>query len=479
MTRTLTLALVASLLSATPASSQSVATTINYQGRLTDNAPGQTPIDATLPITFSLWDAPSGGAQVWSESWPGVAIVNGIFSVILGTGGSPIPPGTFGSGAPRYVEIEIAGELLAPRQQLGSVAWSMHYERAATASTATNATNTTNAGSAFVAFDLSCSNCVDLSEVAFGYAGSASKGGPAMNLACADCVDASEVQFNYAGSLIEGGAAADLACIACAGDQDVADAVSIDNGRLYAPAGGGNVGIGTTSPISALEVRGVEARLYNPANTFGWGARLNFGDGNYVYAEEDADDKLTIRAGRIALLGGNVGIGTTTPTAPLHVQGNAHVQGDLTWKPKTSRVSVSPAAFTPIQGAAIEQHGTYVANQGSTYPLVPRAVAPIQLPDGATVVKVMVRYFAGRPMTGGELLRVVLERSNFAGTSESLADLTNPAGPAPGFATPLIETSISHPTIDNANYQYFVSLAVYDGGSQLWGLVIDYTTTGP
>jgi hypothetical protein len=43
------------------------------------------------------------------------------------------------------------------------------------------------------------SNSVGDSEVAFNYAGSASKGGAASNLACAGCVDASEVSFAFAG----------------------------------------------------------------------------------------------------------------------------------------------------------------------------------------------------------------------------------------------------------------------------------------
>jgi hypothetical protein len=58
-------------------------------------------------------------------------------------------------------------------------------------------------------------------DVAFTYAGSASKGGAANDLACTDCVAASEVQFNYAGASSEGGAASDVACASCVGSSEI------------------------------------------------------------------------------------------------------------------------------------------------------------------------------------------------------------------------------------------------------------------
>ncbi len=45
-------------------------------------------------------------------------------------------------------------------------------------------------------------------------------------------------------------------------------------------------------------------RLIGPLGNFGHGARLNFGDGDYAYIEEDEDDYLTIHADRVAITGG-------------------------------------------------------------------------------------------------------------------------------------------------------------------------------
>jgi hypothetical protein len=86
------------------------------------------------------------------------------------------------------------------------------------------------------------------------------------------------------------------------------------------------VGIGTTYPTHQLTVLSTDdntMRLIGP-DANGHGARLNFGDYNFAYIEEDTDDKLTIRANRTGIIGGNVGIGTVTPSRLLHLYGDAN-----------------------------------------------------------------------------------------------------------------------------------------------------------
>ncbi|MDH3628426.1 MAG: hypothetical protein OEV00_14670 [Acidobacteriota bacterium] len=96
---------------------------VNYQGRLTDNSPQQNPLTATLAMEFAIWDDPVGGVELWSEVWASVDVNNGIFSVLLGSNGTPLTPSVFVSGGSRYLEITVGGETLAPRQQMGSAAY--------------------------------------------------------------------------------------------------------------------------------------------------------------------------------------------------------------------------------------------------------------------------------------------------------------------------------------------------------------------
>ena len=100
---------------------------------------------------------------------------------------------------------------------------------------------------------------------------------------------------------------------------------SLGNSTIYQSST--NIGIGNTAPSHKLTIQNSAAddvlRLIGPDTGLGYGARLNFGDGDFVYLDEDVDDALTIYgAGRTAIMGGYVGIGTISPTEQLHVNGN-------------------------------------------------------------------------------------------------------------------------------------------------------------
>lgn len=134
-TRTLPLTIAVWLPLLVPgAGAQEVPTTMNYQGRLTDNTATPAAVDAVLPMTFSIWDSAVGGTSLWSEAWdapqPQVVVSDGLFDVVLGTH-VPIAPSVFASGTARWLQVTIDGEVLAPRQRLSSVGWAFHADSGA------------------------------------------------------------------------------------------------------------------------------------------------------------------------------------------------------------------------------------------------------------------------------------------------------------------------------------------------------------
>ncbi len=108
---------------------------VNYQGYLTDS--GGNPISSTVTLQFSIWDASSGGNQVWSETHNNVPVSSGYFSVLLGSQGTPLATSIF-KGSPRYLEV-VYGATTFPRQVFGSVPYALVANYATEAITATYA----------------------------------------------------------------------------------------------------------------------------------------------------------------------------------------------------------------------------------------------------------------------------------------------------------------------------------------------------
>lgn len=101
--------------------SASAGVTIPYAGRLTDDA-SQPFADEAYNFLFALYDAPAGGANLWSEVQTGVKVRSGAFAVLLGSV-KPIPPATL-RDEQRWLEVQVRGPrdadftALAPRQVL-------------------------------------------------------------------------------------------------------------------------------------------------------------------------------------------------------------------------------------------------------------------------------------------------------------------------------------------------------------------------
>jgi hypothetical protein len=92
---------------------------MNYQGRLTDSA-GNAVGDAQYSITFDIYDAPTGGNDVWGPQIIPADTVQGRFNVILGPTDTTLRNivNAFNGGTPRYLQITFQGNAILPRQQI-------------------------------------------------------------------------------------------------------------------------------------------------------------------------------------------------------------------------------------------------------------------------------------------------------------------------------------------------------------------------
>jgi len=110
---------VALLFAATPAFSL-VPHLTGYQGRLL-RADG-TAATGTATVTFFVYAADTGGTPLWQESQT-LGLSDGYYATFLGLVATP--PGTLFDGAARWLEVRVGSETLAPRQQIGSVAYAV------------------------------------------------------------------------------------------------------------------------------------------------------------------------------------------------------------------------------------------------------------------------------------------------------------------------------------------------------------------
>ncbi len=95
---------------------------MNFQGRLTDDV-GQ-PITGTRDLKFRIYDDPTLSTNLlWGpETQNNVPVTDGIFSVQLGSF-TPLGQNVF-NNPNCYLEIEVEGSILTPRQQIVAHAYS-------------------------------------------------------------------------------------------------------------------------------------------------------------------------------------------------------------------------------------------------------------------------------------------------------------------------------------------------------------------
>lgn len=97
---------------------------LSYQGQL-NQSNGQ-PVNGALSITFLIYDLPTGGSAIWTETQT-VNVSNGVFGVQLGSS-QPLAAQVFDKDE-LYLAIKVGADVeMTPRQRLTSMAFSQRAE---------------------------------------------------------------------------------------------------------------------------------------------------------------------------------------------------------------------------------------------------------------------------------------------------------------------------------------------------------------
>ena len=112
------------------------------------------------------------------------------------------------------------------------------------------------------------------------------------------------------------------------GGEHQDDQLNAGGGVVQMVINNNNVGIGTGTPTARLEISNNDASLPTANFISAKGERqshIHWGEkGDWYIRSADAEGKVVMQDN-----GGHVGIGTSTPTAPLHVVGETNLEGNI------------------------------------------------------------------------------------------------------------------------------------------------------
>ncbi len=279
---------------------------INFQGILRDGS-GNPVANGSYSVVFTIYDAPSGGTNLWSET-QSVNTTSGLFTVLLGSV-TPVPATAFDNPG-RWLGIKVGADPeMTPRQRLSSVGYS--YNSSEWTSAAGNLFRLN--GNVGIGTS-SPQRKLDVSGDG-GFASSAR----ILNTAASGQAFLT-LQKTGGTAPNEWLLGLDLNAVGSARDFWIHDNVAGQT-RLLINASG-NVGIGTTAPDERLQVKnpgddGAVIRIGGNSTSL-IQKKIRFGDGDFLTVGESgvSDDRLEIKATA-------VGINTDNPSATLHVVGTA------------------------------------------------------------------------------------------------------------------------------------------------------------
>jgi hypothetical protein len=202
---------------------------------------------------------------------------------------------------------------------------------------------------------------------------------------------------------------------------------------------------------------------------------------NYFYVDFEATP-------RFVFMNANIGVGTLAPAEQLDIaSGNVRISGANDYKYSTAKTH-----YYSIPGAAFNLENTSVCDKamiggdvyttGGSVATVAYFVAPVSLPDGATVTSVTfyeVDNDGTYNLQNGQLWRNDGSTSTSYGNSAIMATISTPASSNSTLVQTSTTSAIATPVIDNQNYTYWLRWGTQQANSnmRLVKVVISYTVT--
>jgi len=214
-----------------------IPTVMNYQGRLLD---GTNLVNGDVSLVFRIYTNSLVGDYFFEDSNT-VSVADGHYSTYIG---DDVAYGTLTNALAQdeaWLEVVVDGTPLTPRKQIMAVAYAVFAQGVAPGGVTT---------------DMLADGAVNMSKLASGSVSTA-KIDTSFNGWDKNFGNDLTTATSFAGDVMGTYNAMSVSNDSHShGDATVNNSISINNGRLYAPAGSGSVGIGTNNPQEALHVVG-------------------------------------------------------------------------------------------------------------------------------------------------------------------------------------------------------------------------------